>query len=722
MAVAAGKMKVTKFDECSEKDLEFEPEPEPRPNSRCPDGGWGWVIVFASFMCNVIVDGICFTFGQFVQDIISYYDAGHWKATLVGSLLVGCYLLAGPIGGALANRFGCRKVTIFGAILACAGFLISMSAPSIEILVLTYGIIAGAGLGLVYLPAIVIIGYWFERKRAFATGIALCGSGIGTLIFAPLNKYLREEYHWKQCTMLVAGIVLQCVICGALFRPLERPTVKRMKRGVVQRGSIMKALILEKERQRTISNGSLDNCIITKDNRLIKIDKIDLRNKSSSYINRLKEHLGYSSRSLLRSKNSLIIHGTGLPNGSVNGSACSTPQRTGSFNSTPPSLMMPSPETPSDEPKKVSPQKRRKRDYERRLERRDSGCGSLESPKARSYDALPQDDPWEKLSKEGSLNIKSLSSNTLNSQGNVSPTTTNSKSGSFYNVSDSNGNSRSQSNNHLLPPQCILGSSVMTVPPQYSASVQTIENYEERDIPVWIQSLSTMFDLSLLKEKAFVIYAITSFLNMLGFFIPYFFLPEKVRNMPKENSSTPDPESFVLAVIGLSNTLGRVLVGWIADRPWANSVLINNFSLVLAGVITILCPFCTTYSLMILFSCGFGLTTAAFLSLRSIVLVDLIGLERLTSSFGLLILFQGIASILGSPLAGWLMDATNHIDSVFYMSGSLLALAGILGYPLMRMKHRPQDLPLQQEDLEQYGDVSQAQIEYVKLGQKETAM
>ncbi|XP_069115328.1 monocarboxylate transporter 9-like [Argopecten irradians] len=711
MAVAAT-MKVTKFDECSEKDIEFEPEPEPRTNSRCPDGGWGWVIVFASFMCNVIVDGICFTFGQFVQDIISYYDAGHWKATLVGSLLVGCYLLAGPIGGALANRFGCRKVTIFGAILACAGFLISMSAPSIEILVLTYGIIAGAGLGLIYLPAIVIIGYWFERKRAFATGIALCGSGIGTLIFAPLNKYLREEYHWKQCTMLVAGIVLQCVICGALFRPLERPTVKRMKRGVVQRGSIMKALILEKERQRTISNGSLDNCIITKDNRLIKIDKIDLRNKSASYINRLKEHLGYSSRSLLRSKNSLIITGVG----SVNSSACSTPQRTGSFNSPATTVMMPCSET-TEEPKKASPQKRRKRDYERRLERRDSGCGSLESPKARSYDALPQDDPWEKLSQEGSLNVKSLSSNTLNSQDNISPTMTNGKTnGSFYNVSDSNGNSRSQSNNHLLPPQCILGSSVMTVPPQYSASVQTIENYEDRDIPMWIQSLSTMFDLSLLKEKAFVIYAITSFLNMLGFFIPYFFLPEKVRNMPKEDSSTPDPESFVLAVIGLSNTLGRVLVGWIADRPWANSVLINNSSLVLAGVLTILCPFCNTYSLMILFSCGFGLTTAAFLSLRSIVLVDLIGLERLTSSFGLLILFQGIASILGSPVAGWLMDATNHIDSVFYMSGSLLTLAGILGYPLMRMKHRQNDIPPLQEDLEQYGDVP------LKLGQKETEM
>lgn len=94
MAVAVT-MKGKKFDEVSEKDIEFEPEPEPRPYSQCPDGGWGWVIVAGSFVCNVIVDGICFTFGQFVNEIITYYDAGHSKASLVGSLLVGCYLLAG---------------------------------------------------------------------------------------------------------------------------------------------------------------------------------------------------------------------------------------------------------------------------------------------------------------------------------------------------------------------------------------------------------------------------------------------------------------------------------------------------------------------------------------------------------------------------------------------------------------------------------------------------
>lgn len=67
------------------------------------------------------------------------------------------------------------------------------------------------------------------------------------------------------------------------------------------------------------------------------------------------------------------------------------------------------------------------------------------------------------------------------------------------------------------------------------------------------------------------------------------------------------------------------------------------------------------------------------------------------------------------------MDQTGHIDSVFYMSGSLLTLAGILGYPLMRMKLKPQELsPL--TNSQQCVDDPEARIEYVKLSQKETAM
>lgn len=60
-----------------------------------PDGGYGWVIVFASFMCNMIVDGIAYTFGVFLEKFVIYFGEGTGKTAWVGSLLSGMYLSAG---------------------------------------------------------------------------------------------------------------------------------------------------------------------------------------------------------------------------------------------------------------------------------------------------------------------------------------------------------------------------------------------------------------------------------------------------------------------------------------------------------------------------------------------------------------------------------------------------------------------------------------------------
>lgn len=62
-----------------------------------PDGGYGWVIVFASFMCNMVVDGIAYTFGVFLGEFVEYFGEGKGKTAWVGSLLSGMYLSAGKL-------------------------------------------------------------------------------------------------------------------------------------------------------------------------------------------------------------------------------------------------------------------------------------------------------------------------------------------------------------------------------------------------------------------------------------------------------------------------------------------------------------------------------------------------------------------------------------------------------------------------------------------------
>ena len=71
-----------------------------------------------------------------------------------------------------------------------------------------------------YLCAYVMIGHYFEKHRALATGLASCGSGIGTFVFAPLSVLLIHTYAWKGGMLIISGVVLNGVVYAMLFRPI----------------------------------------------------------------------------------------------------------------------------------------------------------------------------------------------------------------------------------------------------------------------------------------------------------------------------------------------------------------------------------------------------------------------------------------------------------------------------------------------------------------------
>lgn len=69
-------------------------------------------------------------------------------------------------------------------------------------------------------------------------------------------------------------------------------------------------------------------------------------------------------------------------------------------------------------------------------------------------------------------------------------------------------------------------------------------------------------------------------------------------------------------------------------------------------------------------------------------MVDLLGLEKLTNAFGLLLLFQGVAAIFGAPIAGAFTEATGSYDAGFYLSGSLILASAVMCYPLNYINRR----------------------------------
>ncbi|GJQ77080.1 hypothetical protein Trydic_g23651 [Trypoxylus dichotomus] len=62
-----------------------------------PDGGWGWVIVLASFICNFVAEGTMYSYGLLLEDIAIGLQTTTTNVSLANSLMTGFYFLFGTL-------------------------------------------------------------------------------------------------------------------------------------------------------------------------------------------------------------------------------------------------------------------------------------------------------------------------------------------------------------------------------------------------------------------------------------------------------------------------------------------------------------------------------------------------------------------------------------------------------------------------------------------------
>jgi MFS family permease len=212
------------LEKCSSADEEHGSK-----SKKLPDGGWAWMVVFGSFMCNVVLDGIAFSYGILLKPLLESFDSSRSIMSNGGSLMFGFYLLSSPISGVLINKIGSRTVCIIGCIIGALGIGLSSFSPNVAVFLITYGVIGGYGLGTMYLPSMVVISDYSDKKRGLATGIADSGSGVGILVFAPLTTMLLEAYGWKGTHLAFGFLCLASILFATLMGPLTSRCQKKIK-------------------------------------------------------------------------------------------------------------------------------------------------------------------------------------------------------------------------------------------------------------------------------------------------------------------------------------------------------------------------------------------------------------------------------------------------------------------------------------------------------------
>jgi len=211
-----------------------------------------------------------------------------------------------------------------------------------------------------------------------------------------------------------------------------------------------------------------------------------------------------------------------------------------------------------------------------------------------------------------------------------------------------------------------------------------------------------MVDINLLMNPVFLLFAISNFLTSIGFNAPLVFLPDRAEI---QLGISRDSASWILSSFGIANTVGRVFVGYLSDREWPftwgrnasrNRLWLYNISVTTCGVVTILSFLCTDLTSLIIYAALFGFTLSTYVCLTSVLLVDLLGLDRLTNAFGLLLLFQGVATLVGPPIAGEIVDRTGNYDLSFIFAGVGLAISGLILFAIPILTKRQQQSAIDQ--------------------------
>jgi MFS family permease len=887
-----------------------------------PDGGWGWVVVFASFMISLVADGISFSFGIIFLELSTYFNESKSKTAFVGSLFMSIPLLIGPLASALTEKYGCRKITIVSGLVSCTGFVIGTFATSIEHLFIAFSV-AGAGLALSYVTSIVIVAYYFEKRRSLATGLAVCGTGFGTFIFAPLTIYLMDEYGWRGTLLIMAGFFLNIVVFGALMRDLpdeedeedsdseeeegenegendsdiaeseeshnqNRQSSIRMdsKRGssFISNHKFLTSMS-SRENNDALSLGSIfpisfstanDNgkdkpnnnistsrsgnncnniltCFFTRQtshqpscSTPFKEDythhitatlndaripptmspssiKTNTLRQSSSLIN-IPTFLSHSSSATLDDNQVSIINELSVKKGGVLSRLIQrypnmlstlfsspthglnntfhvreTPVREGLRDILSPTSRIGRPDRimlSSRTESEVTPDLTPSDIYEMRMKDRNTKEGVSRSsflstpfnsdnnlhentsntigsnivvsngyansiPVGNNFHYVPSTVlPVVVQTPSASLhyNNQILSSHSNNTNSVTSPPNTNhiipAPRVSIRSPQSSSNTIKSPVKKHLNEPRTVLGKRLSVNPmivtgyrlnslipfehgqstnpqsrsklqrgsityrsavlnihrrmhssatrprmrssscPDMTSQVSVVvsaksvllsrEKARKRAVErSWRESiknfLSDVIDISIFKSLKYSLFCFSNLLLYACIDVPYVYIPDHAIT---SGSSTKEEASFLISLIGMVNTLGIVFVGYIGDKPWLEPTHLYSALICCSGVSVFLIPVLSSYTCLAILSSMYGLTISANYALVSVILVDLISLDKFTIGYGLLLMVQGIASLIGPPFAGWLCDLTGTYDVTFYVTGLCIFVSGAVVLPV----------------------------------------
>ncbi len=179
-----------------------------------------WVFVAVGFLINICL-GSVYAYSVFKVPVQKLFSIGAFQGGMPYMIFLAFFAGLFPFGGRMLEKMGPRKVGIIGGSIVGIGWLLSSFATGIAFLNITYGVIAGAGVGLAYGGPISTAVKWFPDKKGLAVGLTVAGFGGSPFVTAYIASRLIKEFG-PLSTFLYLGIAF-LVLLVVLSIPLKFP-------------------------------------------------------------------------------------------------------------------------------------------------------------------------------------------------------------------------------------------------------------------------------------------------------------------------------------------------------------------------------------------------------------------------------------------------------------------------------------------------------------------
>ena len=140
------------------------------------------------------------------------------------TLAMCCFCLGGLLGARLSGRLGHKAAIIISGVLSALGFCLTAVLPgtSVAMLYLTYGILAGLGIGIAYNVVISTVSAWFPDRKGLCSGCLMMGFGSSALVLGNLaNRLFNSSLGWRTTYMLLGLSMGAVLVIAALL--LKKP-------------------------------------------------------------------------------------------------------------------------------------------------------------------------------------------------------------------------------------------------------------------------------------------------------------------------------------------------------------------------------------------------------------------------------------------------------------------------------------------------------------------